>query len=483
MVEREPEDRKTGNPGAFSQGAEREIDRNGIVELSRLVGDFLASVRYEDIPDDCRSIAIDAFIDTVAVMMAGVREPVVSLINKEVLRPEPTEARVCLSDVSAWAPDAALVGGTAAHAHDLDDQSLTGHPSAILVPTILAEADSLECNGREMITAYVAGYEVWAELIRRSSDYHQKGWHPTSVFGVVASAAAVSVLRKLTSQEAVRAMAIAASHAGGLAANFGTMTKPYHAGFACKNGVLSARLAAAGMTATDDPFENAKGFLVAFGPDKNPDLESESLLGRDWYLARQKLCVKKYPTCYFMHRSFDAALKLTRGRILKGADVQSVEVFMGSGQATVLVYDRPQTGLQAKFSEQFAMAAALILGKMGIEELRDEVVQRQDIQAFFPKVSITPVDESDERDPAHSPTERVVITLNNGEVLDSGPVRTIPGHADEPLTEEELWDKFKYCTAETHSDSEARSLFETLKALPDLDTVHEIPIGQRIFQR
>lgn len=451
--------------------------------LTAELGAFLESVRFEDLPSDAVTLARDAFTDTVGVMMAGVTEPVVGVLLAEyTAKMSAPQARVCLSSFQAWAPDSALIAGTASHAHDYDDQSLTGHPSTVLVPVILAEAEFLNSTGKEMVTAYVAGFEVWAELVKRSANYHRKGWHPTSVFGVIGAAAAASVLRRLSAERAVAALAIAGSHAGGLAVNFGTMTKPYHAGLAARDGLISARLAAGGASASRDAFENKSGFLTAFAPDWEADRETPTQLGQDWHLVRQRLCVKRYPTCYFMHRSFDAAVKLLAGRNLGADDIAQVDVTMGNGQTAVLVNQRPQTGLEAKFSEQFAMAAAVILGRMGIEDLRDAVVQRADIQAFFPKVTVHGVDDYDPRDPAHSLSDRVVITLADGTKLDTGPVSSIRGHAFDPLSTEELWDKFKECTKNTHSESEASELFEKTQSLVDLKSTLELPTCERVFE-
>lgn len=108
-------------------------------------------------------------------------------------------------------------------------------------------------------------------------------------------------------------------------------------------------------------------------------------VGSDWYLLRQRLCIKKYPTCYFMHRSFDATVKLLAGRNLGPDDIAEIEVTMGRSQTAVLVNERPRTGPEAKFSEQVAMAAAVILGRMGVNEVNDETVQRADFQSFFPR--------------------------------------------------------------------------------------------------
>jgi 2-methylcitrate dehydratase PrpD len=450
--------------------------------LTSDLGKFLANIQFDHLPVDALPLVRDAFTDTIGVIMVGIDEPVVDIARRTLIQLGVwREARACLSPMYVWGPDAALIGGIAAHALDYDDQSLSGHPSAVMVPALLAEGEMLGSSGRDLATAYVAGYEVWADLIRRSSNYHRKGWHPTSVFGVIGAAAATAVLHRLSAERAATALAIAASHAGGLGANFGTMTKPYHAGRAARDGLVATRLAAAGMTAGRDALENPQGFLTAFSPGTTPDRDSPARVGTEWYLVRQRLCIKKYPTCYFMHRSFDAAVKMLAGRKIKPDDIAEIEVTMGKGQTGVLVNERPQTGLEAKFSEQFAMAAAVILGHMDVADLSDAVVQRSDIQSFFCKVRLNPVDEYDPRDPAHSPTERVLIRLNSGEALDSGSIAIIRGHAYDPLSQDELWEKFAGCTARTHTKRQSRQLFDMLQAIDTLPSVRELPSCETIF--
>ena len=449
--------------------------------LTSDLGQFLEGIRYEQLPPSTLPLVRNAFTDTVGVIMVGITEPVVDIVRRTLVETGGRrEARMCLSAITVSAPDAALVGGAAGHALDYDDHSLTGHPSTVLVPAILAEGEQLGSSGRELVTAYVAGYEVWAELIRRDTSHHKKGWHPTAVFGVVAAAAAAAVLHRLPAERASTALAIAASHAGGLAPNFGTMTKPYHAGLAARNGLSSTRLAAAGLTAGRDTLENAQGFLNAFSPS-SADLTSPVKVGVEWYLPWQSLCVKKYASCYFTHRSFDTAVKMLAGRNFGPNDITGIEVTMGRGQVVVLANHKPQTGLEAKFSEQFAMAAAVILGRMSVGVFTDETVLRQDVQAFFPKVKLIAVDEYDTRDPAHSPTERVVIRLRNGVVLDSGEIARIRGHAYDPMGPEELWTKFVECTAKTHAEAEARALFEQLQKVDTLRSVRDLPTCTRIF--
>ncbi len=450
--------------------------------LTAELGKFLANIKFDHLPTDALPLVRDAFTDTIGVVMVGIDEPVVDIVRRTLIQPGTLhEARACLSAKHVWGPNAALIGGVAAHALDYDDQSLTGHPSAVMVPALLAEGELLDSSGRDLVTAYVAGYEVWAELIRRDANYHRKGWHPTSIFGVIGAAAATAVLHRLPAGRAATALAIAASHAGGVGANFGTMTKPFHAGRAARDGVISTRLAAAGMSAGHDALESPQGFLTAISPGAAPDRHSPVRVGADWYLIRQRLCIKKYPTCYFMHRSFDATAKMLAQHQVKPDEIAEIEVTMGKGQTEVLVNERPQTGLEAKFSEQFAMAAAAILGHMDVTDLTDEVVQRADIQFFFPKVRLNPVDEYDPRDPAHSPTEQVLVKLNSGEVLDSGVIAKIRGHAFDPLSREELWEKFASCTARTHTERESKQLFDMLQSLDTLRSARDLPTCETIF--
>jgi 2-methylcitrate dehydratase PrpD len=450
--------------------------------LTAQAGQFLSDITYEKIPAEVLPTVRDAFTDTIGVIMAGIDQPISNILRKTLVEPAGRkESRACLSSRLVDGPEAALLGGAIAHCLDFGAQSLSGHPAGVLVPAILAEGEVLGSTGQEMTTAFVAGYEVWCEMWRRNKHYHKAGWHPTSIFGALASAAACSVLRRLPAQKASMALAISASHSGGLFSNFGSMTKGYHSGMASRNGVVAARLAEAGMTGGPDALENQQGFLTAFSSNGTPDRESASKLGEEWYLPKHKLQFKMHPTCFFEHRSFHATLKMLNGRRIDPNEIESVEVEMGRNQVTVLVHHNPQDRFQAQFSGEYAIAAAVILGKLGVAETADEVVQRADMQAFFSKVKLKAVDEVDPRDPVFSPTESVTMTMRSGEVLNSGPIATIPGYAGEPLTTEELWGKFAECTEKTHSDAQAKELFELLQQVDSLDSAKKLPTCTSIF--
>ena len=253
--------------------------------LTTDIGNFLAGIRPEKIPDAAAPIVARGFTDCVGVLVAGLSEPVTSIVAKSVGYTAPVATIADFRPTGISAPDLALIYGTAGHALDYDDTGLNGHPSAVLVPAILAEAQDVGADGRAMIAAYVAGYEIWAEFTRREPDsLHQKGWHPSAMYGTVAAAGASAVLRQLDADQATRAIAIAASLAAGVCSNFGSMTKPFHLGRTAQSALTATRLAEAGLTASPDAIEHELGFLRAVSPHGAVDTTSPSRFGEVWQI-------------------------------------------------------------------------------------------------------------------------------------------------------------------------------------------------------
>lgn len=438
--------------------------------LTADIGSFLAGVRQSSLPAEAMPIVRAGFTDCVAVMIAGRGQEVARIVAASV-GAQFKDDSVLIDGVAA--PQAALVYGTAAHALDYDDVGLSGHPSAVLVPAILAEAAEAGTNGATMTTAYVAGYEVWAELIRRDADqHHLKGWHPSAVFGTVAAAAAASVIRNLDAARAAHAIGIAASMAGGVAANFGSMTKPFQVGRAAQSGLLAARLAQDGLTAAPDAIEHKLGLLRAISRKGNVDTETSAKLGREWRILETGVSIKLYPVCYGVHRSLDAMLGLVQGDNVAADDIAGVAVEMGEAQAAILRNHRPQSGLDAKFSAEFAMAAAAIARRCGMSEVSDGFVRRDDVQAFMPKVSVTPITAKSENDPLMAPSDRVRVTLRDNRELTSPWVSYPHGHFKNPVAADAMWDKFADCV--NGAAVAARPLFERLQRIDTLTSVAEI---------
>ena len=443
--------------------------------LTRQLAEFASSLEFKNVPAEAAATAKRGFIDCVGVMFAGRNEPVARAVREVLVSGFPPESHFLFSNEKTRSSEAALINATAAHALDYDDVGIDGHPSVVLVPAILAEGERLGASGAELIAAYVAGYEVWAELSGRDQNqHHGKGWHPTAVFGAVAAAAASARLAWLDAERAACALGIAASMSAGLVANFGSMTKPFQAGRAAQSGVTAARLAAAGMTASPDALEHRAGMLQAFSPKGKVRVDGEIAAGRDWHILRLGLNVKRYPVCYALHRSIDGLLLLKEKREIKTENISEIELTIGKLQAGVLRHSRPRTGLDAKFSAEFAAAASLVAGRVGLAELTDDFVRSQPVQSLLPKVRITTVDETDRDEPLFAPHDSVTVRLADGTMLASGPVRYALGHARNPIGIDELRAKFDDCVGNALARPAREKLFERLARLEALPGAAEL---------
>ena len=433
--------------------------------LTLSVGQFIADLSPNRIPEEAMRIARLGFIDCIGTMIAGRNEDAVGIM-RNTLAPPAGPSSITFSAARAPAPEAAWINGVAAHALDYDDVALRGHPSTVLVPAILAEAEALDATGLEMLVAYVAGYETWAEMFRRDSGLlHKKGWHPTGLYGAVGAAAACAKLRRLDAGKAAIAVALGASQSAGLMANFGTMTKPFHAGRAAHAGIMAARLADAGFTAATDALEHPQGFLHAISPDGTEDRVSEARLGETWALLTQGLGIKKYPTCYCTHRAIDGVLDLMAAHPVRADDVQQITVKISDYFATVLRNHAPDTGLAAKFSIEFAMASGIVARRVGLRELTDEFVRRDDIQALMRRVRTETTTEYDPELPGAAFADQVTVETTDGRVLAGEKVTRATGHATRPLSEAQIYDKFADCLAVGATDIPAATLFARLKGL------------------
>ena len=445
------------------------------IALTAGLGEFVSALRYQDIPREAIEVIRMGFTDCVGVTMVGAREPAPQLL-KEMLAPAGNEATILFGDGGrASALDAAWINGTAGHALDYDDVALRGHPSVVLVPAILAEAEALGASGQQVVLAYAAGYEVWAELVWRDPDHqHKKGWHPTGIFGAIAAAAACASLHQLDAVKCAHAIGTGAAQSAGLTANFGAMAKPFQAGRAAHAGVASARLAAKGFTAALEALEHPPGFLAAVSLAGRFDVESQIKAGTRWRLLLDRLSVKKYPLCFAVHCALDGMFDLIRENRIEAREVARVTVTVNRRHAVVLRNHQPGTGLEAKFSMEFAMACALIAGRAGLEQLSDDFVLRPDVQAMMKRVVIVPDDEDPAR-PGFAMNDRVVIDTADGRRLDSGHLTTVRGGPQSPLSREELWTKFDDCAKAGKANVPARSLFDALMALEQLPDVGRLP--------
>ena len=449
--------------------------------LTQALAKFVAAPTFGADEQAACAIAKTGFIDTIATMMAGCNEPVVGIVKQHVAANQtPAEAPVVpFTGAMLPAAQAACVNAVAAHALDFDDVALSAHTSTVLVPAILAEGHLLNVSGAEALRAYVVGYEVWAELFAREPDpYHLKGWHPTGVFGTVGAAAAVAYLRRLSAEQTQQALAIAASMASGLVANFGTMTKPFHAGRAAACAIEAVRLSQLGLTSAPDVFEHPAGYLNALSPAGRVDrTRAASGLGKSLCILKTGLSIKRYPVCYSGHRVIDGVLEIAERENLRPEQVSRVRVTMGPAQVSMLRNHSPHTSLEAKFSAEFAVAAALVARQVGLAELTDSFVARDDVRTLMRKVVVDTTDRACPIDPAFSYADRVQIELTDGRSLDSGDIRFARGNAELPMDTASLRIKFLDCVAAGPSSDKSLSgtvLYERIVDFENLASLRQL---------
>jgi 2-methylcitrate dehydratase PrpD len=447
------------------------MERDGLTER---IAAFASATAKSAVPHEAIGAAKRAFIDTIGVILAGRNEPAVTLISG--LLAEGDEASAFPGGRRLSAGDAALLNGMAGHVLDYDDVAQAGHPSVVLVPAILAAAERRGASGRDALAAYAIGFEVWSELARREPDpFHFGSWHPTSTLGIIAATAALCALDGLDAGRSRHALAIAASLSSGVIANFGTPMKPYQAGSAAGSAIEAVRLASAGMTGAADALEGAHGLLRGLSPKGRVDTESATQLGNGtWQLVAQGVSVKRYPVCYAAHRAIDAAIVLAEVHDLKPGEVRAVSARIGRAPAETLRYHDPQDGLEARFSLQHNVAAALVDRAVGFAQLADDFVRRADVARLYPLTTIE-VDETRPcpDQPGMAMHDHLVIETTGGDRLDSGPVRYAKGHARAPLGDGELAAKFLDCAGHGgHRDPER--LLDRLQRLDRANAVGEL---------
>jgi 2-methylcitrate dehydratase PrpD len=455
------------------------------MEITGRIADYVVSTQLEDFPPDGIQAAKGAIMDCLGCALAGSREPLADILSEFVqANGGGTSASVIGRGFKTSAADAAQVNGAISHALDYDDitRALKGHPTAVLMPPALALAESQGATGLEMLMAYMLGFEVACSIGEAMSPeyYDELGWHPTGPVGALGAAVAASRILKLDRDQTAMAISLAASQAAGLRQNFGTMTKPYHAGAACRTGVTAAQLVSAGFTASLDAIEGRFGFLHAFsgggGYEADRILEN---LGKTCYLVESGIEIKKYPCCGSAHLALDATARILDRSPLNAADIEKIDVVVDFDPPRSLIHDRPQSALEGKFSMQYCLAAAVLDGKVGMDAFTDQQVLRPEAQDLIPKVTMRRLTDFQGQPSWVEAYNQVAVHLKDGTVLTERVDRINEG-ALRGVTMDEIIDKFRDCasTALTADDiEELVTGLSELEQLPDVRRVADLLRG------
>ena len=442
------------------------------------VAEFVAKSRWEDCPAEAVDAARRAILDCLGVMLAGSVEPaariVTGIARAEGGAPLATVVGTSLRTGAVWA---ALANGTAAHALDFDDTNfaMMGHPSAPVLSAALAAGELALADGRALVHAFLLGFEVETTLAEvMNPPHYEKGFHATGTLGAMGAAAAAARLLGLDASQTRAALAVAASQASGLKENFGTMTKPFHAGHAARSGVLSALLAREGFTASEQALEGPQGYFAVLGAGKREEGALETL-GAPWKILKTGVAVKPYPSCACTHSIIDSALELRRTHGITPEQVERVTVGVNAAVPRILIHSNPRSGLEAKFSGEFTAAAALCEGRVGIATFRDDKTDDPAIAGLMKRVRVV-VDPTIPGDLERHMWTRMTVRLRDGRELAIAP-RPVPGHPGLPLSMDQLREKFADCARIVLSEDRVESVREMVEGLdgcPDLRSLTAI---------
>jgi 2-methylcitrate dehydratase PrpD len=419
-----------------------------------------------------------AIIDTLGVTLAGAIEPcTTNLLRTPGVASAPGVCTIFGTAQKTSALDATFINGTASHALDYDDfsQPMGGHQSAPLVAPLMAIAEERGASGLKLLQSYVVGIETEIRLARAVNFYHyDKGWHPTATLGVFGAAAAAGHLLKLDAKKQTIALAIAASFASGIKANFGTMVKPLHVGQCARNGLLAVLMADAGYDANPEALEHHQGFFNAYNGKGNYD---SSLIFENWANPLEVLSpsmgLKQFACCGSTHPAVTMALQLRQQETFSPQDIEKVDILPHRRRLPHTNNPDPQTPLAAKFSVQYAVARALVNGAVRLDDFEGNAHFDSNVRAIMAKTTAAPHPDMPDDSPDQFGAE-VIVALKDGRTV-SRRINSLVGRGgDYPLTSEELWEKFNDCAKRVLPANDIPALFARLEKLEHIKNIREL---------
>src|SRR5271166_4766671 len=328
--------------------------------LTQLLARKSTTLDYEAIPPEARELARQCILDYFGVTLAGAGDELVRLLLDELTEAGGApHASIVGHQPRLPALSAALVNGAAGHALDYDDvnMAMPGHPSVAILPGLLTLAELKQSSGREVITAFVTGYETACRIgAALQPGHYNLGFHSTGTVGAFGAAAACARLLGLDAEATAMALGIAGTQAAGLKSQFGTMCKPFHAGKAAQNGLLAARLAARGFSSRADIVECVQGFAPTQGPDFSPEAALATPQAGFHLLAN---LFKYHAACYFTHAPIECAGRLREEHRLTPDMIAGITLRLDASCDRVCNIPVPIDGLQSKFSLRQTVAMAL----------------------------------------------------------------------------------------------------------------------------
>ncbi|MDA8048456.1 MAG: MmgE/PrpD family protein [Rhodospirillales bacterium] len=430
---------------------------------------WIVALRYDDLPRDVVVAALRSIVDVVGVGLAGSRTDVGRIVAERVRGRCAVEAATAIGfDFRAGCPEAALLNATASHALDFDDTSgsLIGHSSAVVFPAALAAAEGAgaEVSGRDLVVAFVAGTEVACRLgSALSGRLFRAGWFTTAALGTFGAAGAAAKIWGLRTDEVEAAMAIAGGYAGGIRANNGTMAKAIQCGSAARMGLEAADLARAGAGAATDIFQGHDGYLSVHGLREELKDRASWRLGNPYELVSPGMAIKRYPCCSAIAAAVDAvlALRSEAGFDWEGVRILECETTELAKQSLPYVY--PSTWREAQFSLHYCLAWAMVFGKLDLSAFGGDPRDNASVRRAMGRVRVSyGLDDPSGR----SEGAAVRMQMRDGRAFERTVSHAV-GTPENPLTDEDIFGKFRACASRADMQFDADCILDVLWHLSD----------------
>jgi 2-methylcitrate dehydratase PrpD len=444
--------------------------------LTKQLAEFVINTRESDVPSDVLDGARDALVDTLGCALAGSLDEGSEIAQRWVRETGArAQATVLGTQLSTSPAEAAFANGLASHALDFDDSltTLRGHPTAPMLGAGLAVGEAANASGKAVLAAISIGLEVGGKIgPALGAGHYMKGWHSTATVGVFSATAVAARLWGLSIEQLQTAWGIVASEASGLIRNFGTMTKPFHAGHAGRSAVLAAWLAKNGFTADTQIFDGKNNFFATYAGEDAVALDTTvAKLGNPWEMVNPGIYVKRFPCCYCNHRPVGGMFEMIKQHNIGADEVTKVRIGFLPGADTPLIHHDPHTGLEGKFSMEYNAAAALLDGKLTMETFTDAMVQRPEIRAFMPKVERFYIPDKKFYSGVTGYNDIEIITTRGTFKLH---IDRVPGSPAWPMMPTDRAEKFLDCAGRVLGSAGAKKLFDMAERCGQLRSIAEL---------
>jgi len=440
---------------------------------ARQVAEAVCRLRGRAAHEEVLHSATRCVLDFFAVAIAARPESLSTDVGRLVtLLGGTPEATLFATGARTNAPLAALANATQAHALDYDDTLWTymGHSTAVIFPAALAVAESVDCSGCDLLTAFALGVETAHRIGSPvTPGLARRGWHPTASVGLYGAAAASLFAMGADVSSITSALTLSTNMAAGLRQNFGSKAKPLAAGWASQAGVMAAMLAQQGISGSPDALEGEQGFYMTYaGTMAQPPAEEQN---SPMALVSPGPAFKLYPCCTGTHPAIDALVMIHNECNLPPDEIASVRIEVTPEVLDELIYPVPSDGTQAKFSLPYCAAVAAIHGTVELDHFADQCLRNPEISALMERVEVQPNEALPRVGSEHCPAARVTVTTRGGREIQRS-VNAAKGNPGNPLSTEELAGKFYHCAAIGGlSQEEAARLLQQIVGIREIASI------------